>query len=55
MTTTLNVYLMQNMKKSPIEIPVPLFFENTGPNFAQILPQRPHSLYFLWLISDEIC
>ena len=38
MTTTLNVYLMQNMKKSPIEIPVPLFFENTGPNFAQILP-----------------
>ena len=33
---------MQNMKKTPIEIPVYLFFHNIGP----ILPQRPYPLYF---------
>ena len=57
-TTTfllVNVYLMQNMKKNPIEIPVTLFFHNIGPNLTQILSQRPHPLYFLCLISSEIC
>ena len=49
-----NVYLMQNMKKN-IEIAVPLFFHNIGPNLAQILLQRPHPLYLFWLIFNEIC
>ena len=50
-----NVYLMQNMKKKNIEIAVPLFFHNIGPNLAQILLQRPHPLYLFWLIFNEIC
>ena len=32
-----------------------LFFHNIGPNLVQILPQRLHSIYFFWLISNEIC
>ena len=47
-TTTfllVNVFLMQNMKKKPIEIPVSLFFfHDIGPTLAQILPQRQHPL-----------
>ena len=45
---------MQNMKKT-IEMAVSLFFHNIGPNFAQILPQRPHPLSLFLLISNEIC
>ena len=54
-TTTfllVNVYLMQNMKKNPIEIPVSLFFwlffsqhwTYFGPNFA---PKTTPTLLFL--------
>ena len=56
-TTTfllVNVYLMQNMKKS-IEIPVSLFFHNIGPTLTQILPQRPHPLYFFdWFLIEYV-
>ena len=33
-------------EKSTIEIPVSLFFHSIGPNLVQLLPQRPHPLYF---------
>ena len=42
------------MIKSPIEMPVSLFFHNIGPNLAQILPQRPHPLSF-FLLGDSRC
>ena len=36
-------------------MPVSLL-HNIGPNFAQILPLRPHSLWLFFLLnSDEIC
>ena len=50
-----NVYLMQNMKKNPLKYQfLCCFFHNIGPNLLQILPQRPHPLYFFWLIFNEI-
>ena len=45
---------MQNMKK-PTDIPVFLFFHNIRPNLVQILSQISHTIYFVWLISNEIC
>ena len=42
----LNVFLMQNMKKTPLIMPVSSFFHNIGPNLAQILHLRPHALFF---------
>ena len=56
-TTTfllLNVYLMQNMKKTHWNTSF-CFFHNIGPTLAQILPRRPRPLYFFWLIFSEIC
>ena len=50
-----NVYLVQNVKKIPLKYWFLCLFRNIGPNLAKILPQRPHPLYFLWLISNEIC
>ena len=35
-------------------MPVFLFFHSIGPNLAQILSQRPHPLYFFWLLSSEM-
>ena len=35
-------------------MPVFLFFHSIGPNLAQILSQRPHPLYFFWLLSNEM-
>ena len=57
-TTTfllVNLYLMQNMKKNPLKYQVLCFFHNIGPTLAQIFLQRPHPLYFFWLIFNEIC
>ena len=52
----LNVFLHAKFENSPLMIlPVSLFFHYTGPNLAQILPQRPHAFYFFWLISNKIC
>ena len=39
-------------EKSSLIMPVSLFFYNIGPNLVQILFQRPHPLYFFWLISN---
>ena len=32
-----------------------MFFHDIGLNLSQILPQRPHPLYFFQLISNSIC
>ena len=62
-TTTfllVNVYLMQNMIKNPIEIPFSLFFHNIGLTLAQIFPQKttPTLLFlvdFQWnMLGDTI-
>ena len=50
-----NVYLTQNMIKNSMKYQFLCFFHNIRPNLVQILPQRPHPIYFLWLISSEIC
>ena len=56
-TTTfllVNVYLMQNMKKS-IEKLFFLVFHNIGPTLTQILPHRSHPLYFFdWFLIEYV-
>ena len=43
-------------KKNKLKYQFLCFFShNIGPTLAQIFPQRPHPLYFFWLIFNEIC
>ena len=41
------------MKKNHLKYQFLCFFHNIGQIFAQILPWRPHPLYFSWLIFNE--
>ena len=41
------------MKKNHLKYQFLCFFHNIGRIFAQILPWRPHPLYFSWLIFNE--